>query len=156
MPGAAPPVLVAALGPRMLEVAGSLAGGVITTWALEPTLGSYLVPTLSAAASAAGRPDPEVVAGICVSVTADAEGARQWVNERFSRAADIPAYRAVLDREGAQTMGDVTLAGDEETVARALTRLRDAGATALQVVPVGTDTDQARTTRALPRLAPGG
>ena len=55
-PRVAPPVLVAALGSQMLQLAGTLADGT-STWMTGPaTLGSHTVPTITAAAAAAGSP----------------------------------------------------------------------------------------------------
>ena len=51
----APEVLVAALGPKMLELAGRVADGTVT-WMVGPkTLAEHIVPTIGAAASTAGR-----------------------------------------------------------------------------------------------------
>jgi F420-dependent oxidoreductase-like protein len=59
VPGATPcPVLVAALGPKMLELAGTVADGTVTWMTGANTLGSYTVPTITKAAAAAGRPNP--------------------------------------------------------------------------------------------------
>lgn len=150
-----PPLLVAALGPRMLDVAGTLADGTITTWVLDRAIGEYVAPAIARAAAAAGRPAPRIVAGICVSVTDDAEGVRALVTAQFGRARDIPHYRAAMDREGATGVGDLVVAGDETAVARALRRLADAGATELQAIPVGGPADRKRTVDALPGLVPG-
>ena len=54
----APELLVAALGPKMLELAGRVADGTVT-WMVGPkTLADHIVPTISAAASAGDRPPP--------------------------------------------------------------------------------------------------
>src|SRR5947209_1872177 len=56
-----PPVLLAALQPRMLALAGRLADGTIT-WCTGPrTLEDQIVPLVTKAAQDAGRPDPRVV-----------------------------------------------------------------------------------------------
>jgi F420-dependent oxidoreductase-like protein len=148
----APQVLVSALGPVMLQVTGELADGTITAWAGPKTIGDVVRPALDAAAAAAGRPDPVVVAQVCVCVTGDPDRARRWVDERFGRAADLPSYRAVLEREGLPGPGATVLAGDEATVERGLGRFADAGASEVQVVPVGTAEAKGRTIEALGRL----
>lgn len=142
---AAPSVLVAALGPAMLRVAGELTDGTIATWVGPRALAEHVVPRITAAAEAAGRPEPTVAVSLPVAVTADEAGARQHVAERFGQAVDLPPYRAVLDREGAAGVADVTIAGDESAVHRQLARLRDAGATDFIAVPVGSPGDRART-----------
>jgi F420-dependent oxidoreductase-like protein len=157
VPGAEPPpVLLAALGPAMLGVAGRLADGTVT-WMTGPrTIGEHVVPAISKAASAAGRPTPRVIAGFLVCVTSDPGGARERIAKQFGIAGQVPEYRAVLDREGAGGPQDVAITGDEETVARHLSRLADAGATGLMASPFGTSEEQARTTSVLAELARSG
>src|SRR5579871_4895480 len=71
MGGATPSVVVAALGPKMLDVAGTLTDGTVT-WMTGPvTLRETVVPALHAAAARAGRGSPRVVAGLPVCVTRD-------------------------------------------------------------------------------------
>jgi F420-dependent oxidoreductase-like protein len=151
--GAAPPsVLLAALGPAMLRVAGELTDGTIVTWAGPRALGEHVVPRLTAAAEGAGRPAPRVVLSLPVAVTGDEGGARAWVVERFGMAGDLPSYRAVLDREGASGVADVVVAGDEAAVARRLRALADAGATELVAVPYGPPEQVSRTLEVLAGL----
>jgi F420-dependent oxidoreductase-like protein len=146
VPGAAPPsLLVAALGPVMLRLAGELSDGTITAWTGPVTLAQHIVPTITQAAAAAGRADPRVVAVVLVSVTADADAARAWIGERFGMAGQAPSYRAMLEREGAAGPEDVVVAGDETSVERALRRYAEAGATELVAIPFGSAEEQTRT-----------
>ena len=69
-------ILVAALGPRMLEVAGRLADGTATWMTGRQTLAEHTVPGITRAAADAGRPLPRIVAALPVAITNDAEGAR--------------------------------------------------------------------------------
>ena len=64
-----PSVLIAALGPRMLQLAGERTAGTITWMTGAATIESYVSPTIRAAAEAAGRPDPRVVVCLPVCVT---------------------------------------------------------------------------------------
>lgn len=157
VPGAQPPpVLLAALGPAMLAVAGRLADGTVT-WMTGPrTIGEHVVPAISKAASAAGRSAPRVIGGFLVCVTSDPGGARERIAQQFGIAGQVPEYRAVLDREGAGGPQDVAITGDEETIARQLGRLADAGATGLMASPFGTPEEQVRTTGVLAELARSG
>jgi F420-dependent oxidoreductase-like protein len=144
--GARPPsVLVAALGPAMLRIAGELADGTIATWVGPQALADHIVPRIAAAATAAGRAAPEVLVSLPISVTTDEDAARQRVAKTFGRAEDLPAYRAVLDLQDGAGVADVTLAGDEEAVHQQLARLRDAGATGLIATPFGSPEDRTRT-----------
>ena len=64
VPGAAAPsLLVAALGPVMLRIAGEFADGTVTWMTGPATLADHTVPVLTKATAAAGRPAPRVVAG---------------------------------------------------------------------------------------------
>lgn len=154
LPGARPPsVLVAALGPAMLRVAGELADGTVT-WMTGPrTLADHIVPSVTRAAAAAGRPAPRVVAGLVVCVTADETAARERVADRFGLAGRVPEYRAVLDREGAAGPQDIVIAGDEDEVARQVRRLADAGVTDFFASPFGSPEEQERTVGVLAGLA---
>src|SRR5947209_13408132 len=67
------PVLIAALGPMMLRLAGERTDGTILWMADERAIGEHIAPTLTTAAEAAGRPAPRVVAGIPVCLCADDE-----------------------------------------------------------------------------------
>ena len=123
------PVIVAALGPKMLELAGTVANGT-ATWMTGPaTLESHTVPTITAAAERAGRPAPYVASSLPICVTSDADAARERAAEDFQIYGFLPSYRAMLDREGAAGPADVALVGDEATVTKGLERMFDAGAT---------------------------
>jgi F420-dependent oxidoreductase-like protein len=157
VPGAEPPaLLLAALGPAMLGVAGRLADGTVTWMAGPRSIGEHVVPAVSKAASAAGRPAPQVIAGFLVCVTSDRDGARERIARQFGMAGQVPEYRSVLDREGAGGPEDIAITGDEETVARQLSCLADAGATGLMASPFGTPAEQDRTTSVLAELARSG
>ena len=133
------PVLVAALGPAMLKIAGTLADGTITSWAGPKTLESHIVPRISAAANEAGRPSPRIAVGLPIVVTDDEAGAREMVGKVTAHYNDLPSYRAMFDIEGAAGPGDVIIAGNEKSVAAALDRLAQCGATdyLAQFVSVG-------------------
>lgn len=124
-----PSVLVAALGPKMLELTGARADGTATWTTGVRTLGDHIVPTITAAAERAGRPAPRIVAGLPVCVTADPDGARERAAKQFAVYGTLPSYRAMLDREGAATPGEIALVGDEEAVAAQVQALADAGVT---------------------------
>lgn len=136
-------MLLAALGPAMLRVAGELADGTVT-WMTGPrTLHDHVVPRLVRAA--AGRLAPRVVAGLPTCVTDDEAGVRARIDEYFAMAGQVPEYRAVLDREGVAGPGDIAVVGDEDAVLRQIDRLRDAGVTEFLAAPFGTPAEQART-----------
>jgi F420-dependent oxidoreductase-like protein len=145
-PGARPPaVLLAALGPAMLRVAGECADGTVVVWAGPRTVGEHIVPSIRTAAAAAGRAAPQVVVNLPIAVTDDADQARAWVAEHFGAAEQVPGYRALLDREGVRGAADVAVVGDESAVERHLRRLADAGATEFIAVPFGSAAQVDRT-----------
>jgi 5,10-methylenetetrahydromethanopterin reductase len=123
------PVMVAALGPRMLRIAGELTEGTLTGWAGARTIASHVVPTITAAAEGAGRPAPRVAVGLPIAVTADPDGARAEIDRRMSWYGTLPAFQAMFDREGVAGPGAVALVGDEATLDRELDRIEQAGAT---------------------------
>lgn len=151
-----PPVLVAALGPTMLRLAGRMADGTATWMTGTRTVAEHIAPTISAAARDAGRPAPRVVVSLPVAVTADAEAARARIDELFAIYPSLPSYRAMLEREGATRPSDVALVGDEEAVAAGVRRLADAGATDFAVAAVGAPGERDRTLALLAELARHG
>jgi len=147
-----PTVLLAALQPRMLALAGGVADGMIT-WCTGPVvLEQQIVPQLTAAASAAGRVPPRVVVALPVIVTDDEADGRVKAGEQLAGYGDIPVYRAVLDQEGVAGPADVSVVGDEQAVTAQLTRLAGIGATDFVAIPTGTDDDRARTLEHLASL----
>jgi F420-dependent oxidoreductase-like protein len=146
VPGAAaPPVLLAALQPRMLDLAGAVAGGTIT-WCTGPvTLEEQIVPLITKAADGAGRASPRVVVALPTIVTDDEADGRAKAGEQLQGYGQIPVYRAVLDREGVDGPADVSVVGDEASVSAQLRRLADIGATDFVAIPTGTAGDRART-----------
>ena len=149
----APRVLVAALGPRMLGIAGRMAAGTVTWMVGRTTLADHIVPAIAAAAKGAGRGTPDVVVHLPVCVTGDVDAARERAGRTFAIYGNLPSYRAMLDRERAAGPADVALVGDEETVAAAVGQLAEAGATAFGAVAFGTAEEQARTTALMAALA---
>jgi 5,10-methylenetetrahydromethanopterin reductase len=136
VPGAkAPPILVAALGPQMLRVAGELSDGTAVWMGGARFLAEHATPTITDAAREAGRPAPRILAGLPICVTANPDAARAYASQIYERYGQLPSYRAVLDREGAAGPGDVSLIGSEEVVLKGLRALETAGATDLAAAP---------------------
>lgn len=144
VPGGSPyPILVAALAPLMLKLAGELADGTITYWADERAVGDHIVPRITAAAEAAGRPAPRVVVGLPVAIVDDADAAREKAARMFAMYDGIPAYQRVLTLGDAGAPAKVALIGDEKTVAARLKAYADAGGTDLIAAPLGLGADRA-------------
>lgn len=152
VPDASPcPVLVAALGSRMLAVAGALADGTITWMTGNKTLETHIVPKLNASAAEAGRPPLRVCVGVPIAVTDDVAGARRRAARLFQSFNHLPSYRRMLDMEGAEGPEDVAVVGNEAEVEEQLRELADVGATDLlaMVFPVDEATRSVERTRSL-------
>jgi F420-dependent oxidoreductase-like protein len=140
-----PPVLVAALGPQMLAVAGRLAAGTVT-WMTGPrTLADLTVPAIQAAAEKAGRPAPRVVTALPICVTDDEADARERAGAEFAVYGVLPSYRAMLDREGMEGPADLAFVGSADAVAARIAEVGDAGATTLVAAEFGNADEQAAT-----------
>jgi F420-dependent oxidoreductase-like protein len=124
-----PPVMIAALAPVMLKLAGSMTAGTITWMTGYKTIETHVVPTMGKAAADAGRPPPRIVAGVPVSVTADVDAAKDRINQTLQIYGTLPSYRAMLDKEGAAGPADVAILGDEEAVRAGIQRYAEAGVT---------------------------
>jgi F420-dependent oxidoreductase-like protein len=150
------PVLVAALGARMIDAAGELSDGAITWMAGHRTLAGHVAPRLAAAAARAGRPAPRLVAMMPICVTGDVAAARERAKRTYLIYRSLPNYRAVLDLEGAEDGADIALLGDEDTVAAQVKRLAEAGVTDLDAMLFGPAEEQAATRALLADLAGSG
>jgi F420-dependent oxidoreductase-like protein len=149
------PLLLSALSPRMLRIAGRYADGVVLWLASPAAIESRIVPNLAAAAGPVGRPVPRVVAGLPVAVHDDPAEARAATTATSASYAGMTNYRRIIEAGGGTEPGDVAIVGDEDAVANQLRNLLAAGATDIwaQPVAVGADRDQrsasVRRTRAL-------
>jgi len=157
------PVLLAALGPRMLQLCGERADGTILWMADERAISTYVVPNLTRAAEAAGRPAPRVVAGIPVCLCGDheIEVAVTRTNRLLAEAEVSPNYQRLMDQGDARSVGDILVAGSESTIRKRLAGFAAAGVTDLsvRVVPIGEGRDELiasskRTRSLLASLAP--
>lgn len=154
VPGAsAPPVWVAALGPKLLRIAGQRTAGTITFMTGPRTLAEHVVPTLNSAAAEVNR-RAEVVAALPICVTDDVAKARALAAAAYAMYGTLPSYRSMLDREGAAGPEDVTLIGDEKTVAARLEEIETAGVAEFAGHVFGPgDEDKARTRAFLRTMA---
>jgi F420-dependent oxidoreductase-like protein len=145
------PVLIAALGPTMLRIAGERTAGTILWMADERAIGDYVVPRITDAARSAGRAGTRIVAGVPVALCSNGEihDARAYASEVLGHADFSPNYVRLLSHGDAEDVGDTMAAGDEAAVLARLRRYRDAGVTdlAVRVVPLGDGADQRRSSR---------
>ena len=149
------PILVAALGPALLRVAGELSEGTLTWMAGRSVVEGRIVPSITDAAAAAGRAAPQVIVGLPVSVTDDVDKARERAARQFAVYGSLPSYRRLLDEEKADGPADVAIAGDEETVAAQIRGFFEAGATGFIASAFGSASEREATLRFLGGLARG-
>jgi len=145
-------LLVAALGPRLLRVAGRVADGTILWMGNARAIESHVAPRIAKAADHAGRPAPRIVAGLPVAVHDDVSEARAVAARQFALYGQLPNYQRILAHGGAAGPADAAIVGDEASVAAQLQELLDAGATDIwaAIFPVGDDGGASRRrTRAL-------
>ena len=135
------PVLVSALAPRLLRVAGEVADGTVLWMAPARAIETHVAPRITAAARDAGRPAPRIVAGLPVAVHDDEGEARAVAASMFAGYGTLPNYRRILEIGGADGPADAVIVGDEAAVRAQLQGLLDAGATDIwaAVFPVGDD-----------------
>jgi 5,10-methylenetetrahydromethanopterin reductase len=132
---AAPQILVAALGPKMLKLVGTLASGTIVWMGGAKYLQSTAVPLVTQAAREAGRPAPRIVAGLPIVVTNKIEDARSTASRIYTNYGTLPSYRAILDIEGARDPADVCVIGNEAEVERQLKHFAEIGVTDFNASP---------------------
>jgi F420-dependent oxidoreductase-like protein len=146
-----PPVLIGALAPRMLSLAGRLADGTITAATGPRGLADYVVPSITKAADDAGRPPPRIVATVVACITDDPDAAWRRIAATSKPYATFPAFRAMLEREGVSSQVDIGIVGDETTARAKARRFIDAGATELAIRESTGTPEEAERTRAFLR-----
>ncbi|MGW0684068.1 LLM class F420-dependent oxidoreductase [Streptomyces sp. NPDC002754] len=140
-PVAPMPVLLAALGPVMLRIAGERADGTVLWMADERSVADHVVPRITKAAQDAGRPAPRIVAGVpvCLCRPSEVDAARERANRILGEAEISPNYQRLLEYGDARDVGDLCAAGDETAIRTRFQRFADAGVTDLSVrlLPIG-------------------
>ncbi len=142
------PVLLAALGPRMLDLAGRRTHGTTVGQCGPKTIAEHIVPGVQTAANAAGRPAPRVMALVRICVTDDVAGAYELAQAIGAGYSELPSYAAVLAKEGLSDAADLHLIGSWEQVLDGLGAYATAGVTDLRVEVVAHTNDARDTTRA--------
>ena len=133
------PVVIAALGPAMLKLAGELSDGT-NTWMVGPkTMESHIAARLNSAASAAGRSTPRIIGGFPVVLTNKIDETRAGLAEPLAIYGQLPSYRGMLDREGLAEPQDMALIGDESALRAGIDRIRDSGVTDFNAAIVAGD-----------------
>jgi 5,10-methylenetetrahydromethanopterin reductase len=136
------PLLVAALGSKMLKLAGEMADGTITYLTGPRTLETHIIPRIRAAAEKEGQPAPRIVAGgLPMALVDNMEQARAAIAQQFAGYTNLPSYRAMFEREGVKGPADIAIVGDASVLEESLHRLEQIGVTDFlaSLVPAGED-----------------
>lgn len=143
------PVVVAALGPQALGVAGRLADGTTLAWVGPKTIREHIVPRLTEAATGASRAAPRVIATLPVCVTDDEAAVRTAIGRGLAMYGKLPSYRAMFDREGVAGPADVAIVGSASAVRDGIASLAEAGVTDFAASEFSLSAAEAEATRAL-------
>lgn len=154
------PLLLSALSPRLLRVAGQSANGTVLWMATAKAVESHVAPRINAAAEEAGRAKPRIVAGLPVAVHDDIGEARSAAAAAATAYAGMPNYQRILEVGGLSHAAEAAIVGDETSVRAQLHELLNAGATDMWAAPFSVGQDKAdrkasvrRTTDLLRELA---
>src|SRR5437867_294682 len=142
------PIMISALNPRMLELAGEIADGVVLWMCTPAYVRDVVVPTIARGRQKVGRSMDgfEVVSAVPVCLTTDRAAANEVFRKTVARYAGLPYYRKMMDASGlkdeldAEKVGERVLdelagIGDGERVRDAVRRYREAGVTLPGVGP---------------------
>jgi len=137
----APSLLIAALAPRMLALAGERADGTILWLADEHALATHVLPAISSAAAAAGRPSPRIISCMPTAVCDDEAAARAHAARVYATYRSIPTYQRMLDAGAGENPEDVVLVGNADTVGARLERWAELGVTDVVFAPFPLEDD---------------
>lgn len=156
-PPPAPPVLLAGLGPKMLELAGEVADGAVL-WLCAPAyIRDVAMPAVRRGRERAGRPLDgfEVVAAVPAALTVDRAAGVALFKAELARYLALPFYRAMLAQSGFRAeleqydrtpcpeavpdrlVAGLAAVGDFKSLAVFIAAHREAGVTLPAVRPIG-------------------
>jgi F420-dependent oxidoreductase-like protein len=144
-------VLLSALSPRMLRIAGTIADGTVLWMASAKAIESHIAPTLSKFAADAGRAAPRIVAGLPVAVHDDETEARSATAAASGIYASMPNYQRIIETGGGSTPADIAIVGNEVSVRAQLQSVIEAGATDIWAQPIAVGCDRAERTKSRQR-----
>ena len=144
-----PCVVVAALGPQALRVAGHRTDGTTLAWVGPRTIAEHIKPRLTEAAAKAGKQDPRIIATLPVVVTGQAAAIRTRIGETLTMYGELPSYKAMFKREGVSGPADLAIAGSASEVEDEINRLAEAGVTDFAASVYATNSEERLQTREL-------
>src|SRR2546430_15563725 len=104
--------MIWALNPRMLELAGEMADGVVLYMCLPAYIRDHIVPAIAAGREKRGKvlDGFEIVAAVPVCLTSDRAAGQDVFRQAVARYARLPDYRKIMDASGLKSQpegGDV-------------------------------------------------
>jgi len=142
------PILLAALGPKMLDLAGRRVAGTTVGQCGPRTIATHVAPRLQAAAADAGRPAPRIMALIRICVTDDPSAAFALAQETATWYRSVPSYATVQDMEGLDDPAELHLIGSWARVLDGLGEYAAAGVTDFRLEVAAPDAASREATRA--------
>jgi len=144
------PIMISALNPRMLELAGELADGIVLYMCSPAYIRDHVIPTVAAGRKKAGKQLDgfEIVAAVPVCLTSDRAAGQEVFRVTVERYAGLPYYRKMMDASGFKAeleagqvsesmIDELAGIGDEDQVRAAIRRYRAAGVTLPGAGPFG-------------------
>jgi len=125
------PVIISALAPVMLRIAGEMADGTVTWMTGRKAIETHVVPRITRHAEEAGRPRPRVCVALPVGITNDVAATRERSGQAFSMYGTLENYRRILDIGELEGPADVGIFGTASEVEGEIKALEAAGATDL-------------------------
>ncbi len=129
VPGPAPRVMLAAMGPRMLALAAARTEGTILAWTGPRTIAEHVRPIIG---------DGLISAVVWVCVTDDPDGARARLGRQLAGYRTLPSYQAMSERERVADMMDLLVIGNADEVRAEFARYGAASADEIAIILQGT------------------
>ena len=132
------PIMISALNPRMLELAGELADGVVLYMCPPPYIRDEVIPAVRVGREKAGKTMEgfEVGAAIDCCATDDRNAALEIYKNTLDRYASLPFYRRAMEA-GHFSADQLAAIGDASQVRAAVARYRESGVTLPTIGPFG-------------------
>ena len=132
------PVLISTLGKKAFQLAGEIADGALSWMCPVPYLLHTGIPVLHKAATANGRSNPPpLVAHVPVAISQDHDSVMAASHKMFEMYSKLPFYVKMFTDAGFPLTSDkkvsddfvnnMIISGNEDTVAKSLTKLLNAG-----------------------------
>lgn len=132
------PVMISALNPRMLELAGELADGVVLYMCPPGYIKDEVIPRVRVGREKAGKTMEgfEVVAAVDACATSDRKAAMKAYQPTLERYASLPFYRRGMEA-GHLKADELAAIGEPSEVRESIARYIESGVTLPMVAPFG-------------------